>query len=1173
MIFVGRGGNFNFLSDLHQRGVILGNDEMAGKENYLFPKIDTARYGDNLRKRTIFLQKILEEKSKINKQLFDNDQFKKAHEIICKWANIESSGKLQPRKESNLEGEYFKDIFGDCLGYTLFSENKEEWEAEQKYTINGQEADGVIGFFNQSNKNVRAVIELKGPKVNVDRDKFNGRTTVQQCWDYLNLLTECPWGIVCNFVSFRLYHRNYTPKAYELFTLQELLYKENFKKFYYIFQRDGLLPSILKQIPRSIDLLEKSTRREKEVGESLYIDYRDNRINLIHYLMTHHKKSLDKAIYIAQKLIDRIVFIAFCEDRGLLPPSSIKKAWEQVPPFSKVTNPRWQNFIELFHSIDKGNPNADISPYNGGLFSQDDEVDNLQLDDEKTNFFRNIGDYDFCDDINVEVLGHLFERSVHDIERIKTGDFFGEEIKPDKQVKMYKSAERKRFGIYYTPTDFTDFITYNTINKLAVHRFDLLADSMGIKREDAETAENDKKIAEYWKKCFEILQDIIIVDPACGSGAFLIKAYDLFEDLYNEVLHHLAYQGEKIDTLRDSIPEIILQKNIHGIDLYNEAVEITQLALWLRSAHKGKSLANLSKNIVSGNSLIDDLKVHIDAIKWKKTFPDVFSRTNGGFDCVIGNPPWDRMKLQEREFFDGRDSKIATAVDAAKRRELIKKLEKRNPELFNLYKNAKEQAEKNLYYVRNSGRYPLTGKGDINTYAVFAELAYSIVANNGFVGFLTPSGISTDKTTKDFFGALINEKRLYGLYDFENKAPIFTDVHRSFKFSVILFGGKEQISEDIDFFFFAHSMSELKDKSRHISLSPKDIKMLNPNTQTCPVFRNQIDVEITKSIYKRVPVLIDKSRKKGGNPWGIKFLRMFDQTNDAELFHVADQLKADGYKRDGALWKKGKKTFLPLYEAKMIQMYDHQAASVVVNPENWFRQGQTDPTTLVAHQNPEFSVSPRWWAEQVAIKKAIGDSMPPALLAFKNVTSPTNQRTMIASFIPSVGVINSAPLIRFGDKITPALQCCFLANLNAFVLDYVIRQKIGNVNLNYFLIEQFPMLSPDFFLLRCPWDKRQNLEKWVSERVLKLTCTSNDMIPLAKVAKFKKLVYKWNPAERLDLQAQLDAAFFILYGIKQDDVEYILSTFSGVRKESESMFNASNTLDRILKHHHNLGGK
>jgi len=1129
---------------------------MAAQDN-LFQEINTSHFGDNLRKRTIFLPKLLEEKTKVNMILFDNEQFRNAHKTFCKWADIESSDKIKQRTESNLEGEFFKEIFGDALGYKLFSENSDQWDAEQKYNVNSGQADAVIGNFSPSSKMVQAVIELKGPTTNVDRDKTNGRTLVQQCWDYLNILTECPWGVVCNFVSFRLYHRNSGSRTYELFTLQQLRHIDNLKKFYYIFQRDGLLTTKLQQIPRAEILLQKSYTKEKEVGDSLYSHYHLNRLNLIHYLKTKHDKTLDKAIYIAQKLIDRVIFIAFCEDRGLLPPASLKRAWEQIRPFAKVTNPRWQNFKELFISIDKGNSNADIAPYNGGLFRKDEEIDNLDLDDQKTDFFRNIGDYDFCNEINVEVLGHIFERSVNDIERIRTGGLFAEHIEPEKQVKMSKSAERKKFGIYYTPKDFTEFVTHNTIYKLAVSRFDSLADSMGIQRENAETAENDKNAKDYWSKCLDLLKHIKIVDPACGNGAFLIQAYDTLEELYLDILYHLSYQGVDVDTLKGQIPDIILTSNIYGVDLYREAVEITQLSLWLRSAVKGRSLADLSKNIVCGNSLVDDPNVHPDALNWQKTFPEVFSRENGGFDCVIGNPPWERMKLQEREFFDGRDMKIATANNAAKRRELIKNIEKRNPELFVLYRNALKQTESSLEHIRHSDRYPLTGKGDINTYAIFAELAYSIIGLDGMVGLLVPSGIATDKTTKDFFGTLIDEKRLIGLYDFENRKKIFIDVDGRFKFSILLFSGINLKNEKIDFCFFAHKIHDLKNKNRSISLTPSDIKMLNPNTKTCPVFRNSRDAEITKSVYRRIPVLIDKNRKEGGNPWGLKFFTMFHQTNDAELFHTEQQLKAAKCKRQGTLWKKGEKIFLPLYEAKMIQMYDHRAASVIINEENWFRQGQTDATSEASHQNPEYYIEPRRWTHAENIQKALNNYPHPMFLAYKNVTSPTNQRTMIAAFIPNYGVINSAPLILFDESLSARHQSCFLANLNSFAYDYIMRQKIGNVNLNYFLLEQIPMFSPDFYDDPCPWDKKQSLKLWISQRVLKLTCTSNDMIGLAKAANFKKGIHKWKASERLKLTAELDAAYFLLYGIEKNDVLYILSTFSGIAKQTESIFENS----------------
>ncbi len=1175
---------------------------MPPSDEHLFPQHNTARYGDNRRKRPLFLPKQLRDRA-ADKRLEGAVQ-DKAHEIICKWADLESSGKLQKEKETSLEGEFVTQVFGQALGYTLFSEGLEQWNLKPKFSVNGGEADAAIGLFRSGRPTVpRAVIELKGPTANLDRDKFNGRTAVQQCWDYLNAIPECPWGIVSNLVSFRLYHRNQTPKIYELFTLQALRKKDEFLRFYCLFQKNGLLPAAPGQTPRADELLERAANRQRQIGDELYDYYHNNRIRLIQHLTGHpHNKSLDHAIPIAQKLIDRIIFVAFCEDRNLLPDRSLYKAYNQIPPFYQVTNPRWQNFLSLFRNIDEGSPTGDIPPYNGNLFKIDPAVDNLQLDDSWTDFFKNIGDYDFQYEVNVDILGHLFEKSINDIEKIRLGGLWQTKDEPEPAPKMKKSAERKRGGIYYTPPEFTEFIVNNTLVKLADEKIALIAEQYSVDIDDILISRQNGNVAKFALDAIEAIRQIKLIDPACGSGAFLIQAYDALEEKYLDLAEAVAlHDVRQAQRIKDSIPDYILHDNIFGVDLSREAVEITQLALWLRSAQIGKSLADLSKNIICGNSLIapdpldnlnppchsreacprlqsgsgnpEDLRKKINPLDWQAAFPQIFSRKDPGFDCVIGNPPWERMKLQEREFFDDVFPEIASATNAAIRRKLIAELENKNPELHNRYIAAKTAAEAALAAVRASGRFPLMAKGDINTYALFAELAHSLVTPKGRVGILVPSGIATDNTTKAFFANLVNANALIALYDFENKAPVFPDVHRSLKFSVLLFAGAKHKSDKADFVFFAHKMQDLQDKSRHISLSCKDITLLNPNTKTCPVFRSKRDADLTKAIYTRVPVLIDKTRKEGGNPWGVKFLRMFDQTNAAELFHTADQLKAAKFKRSGPLWTRGKKKFLPLYEAKMVQMFDHRAASVIVNPENWFRQGQTDPTTLVAHQNPEFSVTPRWWADQEEIRNALSKTPLPALLAFKNVTSPTNQRTMIAAFIPSVGVINSAPLVLFGPSISPLLQACFLANLTACALDYVARQKIGNVNLNFFLIEQFPMFPPDFYQQKCPWSARTTLEKWISRRVLKLTCTSNDMIPLAEACGLDPPVHKWNPAERLDLMAQLDAAYFLLYGIDRDDVEYILSTFAGIRKAREGAFVGSTTYDKILHHYDQLKAK
>lgn len=1137
------------------------------KDEYLFRELHKARYGEGRRIRPLFLPNILKQETKrIHHEWTNLDD---AHEIILKWAGMESAGKLDPRKETALESEFLTEVFGKALGFTLFSEDKEEWNLEPKFTANGGIADAAIGVFNhKQQKNPRAVIELKDPLTNVDKDRFGGRTPVQQCWDYLNALPECPWGIVCNYVSFRLYHRNNTPKVYEIYTLQELRDKDVFKQFYYIFQKQGLISEIGK--PARVDsLLEQTVNRQREVGDDLYEYYHDNRHALIARLIKEpYSKTLDDAIRIAQKLIDRIIFVAFCEDRDLLPQDSIGRAWEQLPAFYRVTNPRWQNFLNLFQSIDLGDDRNGIPAYDGGLFRKDDEVDNLQLDDEWTVFFKNIGGYDFRYELNVDILGKLFEKSINAIEKVRLTGFF--EAKSDKPLpKMLKSAERKKEGVYYTPPEFTEFIAFNTIDKLIDERLKPIADKNGIDINDPSKCKNREPIKNYVKDAIATIRQIKIVDPACGSGAFLIQAYQVFEEKYLDIAYFAAlFDEDDAAKIKDVIPDYILHDNIFGVDLSPAAVEIAQLSLWLRSAHKGKTLADLSKNIVCGNSLVSDLSIHPKAMDWQKTFPEVFNRDNPGFDCVIGNPPWERMKLQEREFFDSADSSIASAVSAAKRRQLIEKLQKNNFELNLKYKTAKENAEKILNYIRNCGKYPLTGKGDINTYAIFTELAKCLIATNGRVGLLVPSGIGTEDTTKDFFSSLTDSQNLIALYDFENTKPIFPDVHRSYKFCILLFGGSQIKSNEFDFLFFGHSIEDLKDTKGHrISLSSNDFKLLNPNTQTCPIFSSKHDADLTKEIYRRVPIMVDKNRKQGGNPWGIKFTRMFDQTNDAELFYTAEELKEDGFKRDGFIFKKSKQMYMPLYEAKMFRSYDHRFGSVYIENKNWVNQGQTTETNLVEHQNPEFSVLPRWWTSVDEIFKRVSSDSLPAYLAFRNVTRATDNRTVIATFIPPVGVINSAPLILFDFKITPRKQACLLANLNAFVLDYVAKRKIPNVNLNFFIVEQFPIFPPDFYEEKCPWDKKRTLEKWISERVLKLTCTSNDMIPLAEAAEFKPLVHKWNEAERISLMAELDAAYFILYGIEREDVEYILSTFAGIRKEKEGMFNAHSTVSQILDYY------
>lgn len=1119
------------------------------------------------RQRALFIPRYLRDAG--NAQSLRGPDFDRARTIVERWAQMDRSGELARMTESAIDAEFLAQVFCEGLGYASNTGGQSAWQLErERHLPDVGTVDGVLGRF-PAETAPTAVVELKGARVDLDRDISNGRTAVQQAWDYLNALPECPWAIVSNFSTIRLYHRDRGSQAYETFDLAELQDEERFGQFYAIFHRDGLLASAARQTSRTLALLERSRTRQKEVGDKLYEHYRVLRQRLIGHLVDDERKPLDEAIAIAQKLLDRVLFIAFCEDRLLLPEHTLKRANSELPAFSRAANPAWDNFLALFAAVDRGNPAARIEAYNGNLFKSDAAIDDLDLEDTSwTTAMAGFGEYDFSEEVNVEVLGHLFEKSITELEKLRMGGLFaltdGQKGGPrvdDVEPKMLKSARRKKFGVYYTPEAFTGLLVEQTVDRVVRERFAKVAETVGVDPDEPGEADDAKRL-RYWKGCLDVLPTIAICDPACGSGAFLIRAYDAMEAHYRTVIHGLAGAGhdpDAINRLEDEAPKRILRDNLFGVDVSHEAVEITQLALWIRTARRGHRLSDLSSNVVSGNSLVDDPDIDPAALDWAEAFPSIFGADGpGGFTCVIGNPPWERVKMQEREFFALTDPKTASSVSAADRKKRIKALPKANPELYKRYVEAKAEAQHTLDYARKGGRYPLMGKGDINLYALFAELAMTIVAPDGLVGLLMPSGVATDKTTRHFFNVLVDDRRLATLYDFENKKGVFPDVDGRFKFSAIVYGGRERVFEKAEFVFFAHEVEEVvsAQRGRRVRLAGEDFALLNPNTKTSPIFRTQRDADLTKAIYRRVPILIDHNRQRGGNPWGVKYFTMFHQTNDAALFKTAGHWSKLGYRLDGNVFTKRAKKVLPLYEAKMVQAYDHRAASVIVEENNWVRQGQKETTSLVQHQNPEFTVLPRWWVEERHVAKAIEGDLRCAYLSFKDVTSATNQRTMIAAFAPTVAFVNSMPVLLPDRSLPMRRVCCLLANLNALPYDFVARQKVGGTHLNFFIVEQLPTLTSDAYDEPCPWERGVTMERWISDRVLKLTCTADDLRPLAEACGFEGSlgdgVHKWKDAERAELTAELDAAYAILYGLEENELAYMLSTFQGMNDDERA---------------------
>ena len=362
---------------------------------------------------------------------------------------------------------------------------------------------------------------------------------------------------------------------------------------------------------------------------------------------------------------------------------------------------------------------------------------------------------------------------------------------------------------------------------------------------------------------------------------------------------------------------------------------------------------------------------------WHLAFPEVFD--NGGFDCVLGNPPWERVKLQEKEWFAQRSTEIAAAPNAAARKRMIRSLEDEDPELHQAYLEALRQSEGWSHLMRDSGRLPLCARGDINSYAVFAETMRHVLNEGGRAGCVLPTGIATDDTTKFFFQDVTETKSLVSLFDFENKGVFFPAVHSSYKFCLFTCGnGVQPAADRAEFAFFAHAIEELHDPERRFTLSPDHISLLNPNTRTCPTFRSRRDAELAKAIYRRVPVLIRRAQdgQPEENPWGIRFDRMFDMSNDSRLFRTREQLEADGWKLAGNVFRRETEEHLPLYEAKMVHHFDHRWASYQVKGG---KEAAID-VSLQDKENPDLTVLPRYWvaARDVHLRTA---NLPKGLLA------------------------------------------------------------------------------------------------------------------------------------------------------------------------------------------------
>lgn len=554
------------------------------------------------------------------------------------------------------------------------------------------------------------------------------------------------------------------------------------------------------------------------------------------------------------------------------------------------------------------------------------------------------------------------------------------------------------------------------------------------------------------------------------------------------------------------------------------------------------------------------------AFHWPLEFLDVMQR--GGFDVVLGNPPWERIKLQEKEFFAARIPEIANAKGKSEREKRIKALgtaPQGTPEwmIFNEFMIAKREAEASSEFVRvaaeEGGRFPFTGTGDVNTYALFAELFSRLVGSTGRAGVIVPTGVATDATTAPFFAHLVEQKRLARLVDFENRERIFPGVYFRVKFCLLTLGRNEKESH---FAFFLTQPGQLAEPERNFTLSPEQIAALNPNTRTAPVFRARADAELTAKIYRNAPVLIKDGAEEAGNPWGVSFMAMFHMSNDSGLFRTAQQLAAAGLVRDGADWispgirpvqgslavegsgpgglalsggSPALPRYVPLYEGKMAFFFDHRYGDFAAAEEKDDADYREIPRPSAEQlQSPAFEVLSRYWVPKSELDNRLAAKGWEAgwLFAHRGLTNATNERTFVTFVLPRAGVGNSIPAWIFEKSLDRRKIAALTANTASLVCDFAARQKIGGTNLNFFYLEQFPILPPEFYT--------EPRLTFITPKVLELTYTSHSLTAFARDLGHDGLPFVWDEDRRTHLRADLDAFYARAYGLTRDELRYIL---------------------------------
>lgn len=641
-----------------------------------------------------------------NHQIDDYDQKMK---VIQKWKS--NLATIKGVNEKALQAAFLQGIFGKLLGYKGITEANGTWNMniEPSTEIDATAPDSSLGFYSDEEQTTQAVIELKSPKDSLDKKQKRGGkeygTPVDQAFSYASKYDHCKWVIVSNMIEIRIYKVGRSQEYYEAFHIEELDNPDQLIKFHLLLCKANLIREDGNSLTHQLS--EKTKDHIEDISVQFYNLYKQIRIALFEELKQENPE-FDQELLLekAQKFIDRIIFICFCEDLGLLPNNLLHEAIQRgKKSFSTSEYVIWDEVRGIFRAIDKGSQKHNIPEYDGGLFQYDEVLDELKIKNDFFDTVFEISAHDFNSDLDVNILGHIFEQSIADIEELKAN------IQNQEYDAQYSS--RKKDGIYYTPTYITRYIVENSVGKyLEQIKKDLGENELP----DLETASTPqvkgrykKRLLKFYKEYEEKLKDLKILDPACGSGAFLNQAFDFLLEEYKWIQDQISFiqDGKKTIFQQEPYQRSILKDNLYGVDLNEESVEITKLSLWLKTANRRKPLTNLDENIKCGNSLIDDPEVAGDkAFCWEDEFPLIMKK--GGFDVVIGNPPYVVL----------------------------------NPKMLNKYHHT---------------------KGNNNTYVAFIGLSSRISKPEAIISFIIPTTWFSGETYESLRDFLLSQKTLLQL--------------------------------------------------------------------------------------------------------------------------------------------------------------------------------------------------------------------------------------------------------------------------------------------------------------------------------------------------------------------------------------------------------------------------